>query len=333
MHQPANTLIQMVKVKALCADLGNAEAVAAAEFGENSTAARLIRKELISSDSLHLDGDWRAAQRGFLELVRSRSLIGKIAAVSGFHKLPALVPTLRQTTPLMASWVAQGQPIATTAASFERITNQPLKLGSILPVTQEVLRGAGPDFESALSAELVRAVASLEGLSFIDPANAGVDGETPASVLFGTTAIPATDDSAADLKALIASFTGDLETAVFVMNPATAVSLAAGGFDGIGARGGELLGVPAVTSSAVPYSAASGGLVALVDPRKILLSDQGVTLDKSDQALVQVGTDSSGDPQYLSLWQNNCSAIKIVRGLNWQAAQPGCATYLSGVKW
>lgn len=122
MHQPANTLIQMVKVKALCADLGNAEAVAAAEFGENSTAARLIRKELISSDSLHLDGDWRAAQRGFLELVRSRSLIGKIAAVSGFHKLPALVPTLRQTTPLMASWVAQGQPIATTAASFERIT-------------------------------------------------------------------------------------------------------------------------------------------------------------------------------------------------------------------
>ena len=135
------------------------------------------------------------------------------------------------------------------------------------------------------------------------------------------------------MKALIASLTGDLETAVFVMNPATAVSLAAGGFDGIGARGGELLGVPAVTSSAVPYSAASGGLVALVDPRKILLSDQGVTLDKSDQALVQVGTDSSGDPQYLSLWQNNCSANKIVRGLNWQAAQPGCATYLSGVKW
>ncbi|KMM90175.1 phage major capsid protein [Pseudomonas lundensis] len=333
MHQPSATLIQMIKVKAQCGDLVNAEAVASATYGENSTVVRLLRKEFISSDSLNLDGDWRAAQRAFIEMVRARSLVGKIAAASGFYKLPALTPTLRQTSPLVASWVAQGNPIATTAASFERIVNEPLKLGAILPVTQEVLRGVGADFESALSAELVRAVAALEGVTFIDPANAGVDGETPASVLYGSTAIAATDDPAADLKALIASFSGDLETAVFVMNPATAVSLAAIGFDGIGARGGELLGVPAVTSSAVPYDIAAGGLVALVDPRKILLSDQGVSLDKSDQALVQIGEDSSGDPQYMSLWQNNCAAIKIVRGLSWQVAQPGCATYLSGVKW
>ena len=333
MLQPANTLVQMIKVKAQCGDLVNAEAVASAAYGENSTAVRLLRKEFLSSDSLHLDGDWRAAQRGFLELVRSRSLIGKIAAVSGFYKLPALTPTLRQTAPLVASWVGQGQPIASTAGSFERIVNEPLKLGAILPVTQEVLRGVGADFESALSADLVRAVAALEGTTFIDPLNSGITDESPQSVLFGAVPIVSTDDPTADLKALIASFAGDLETAVFVLHPSTAVALAAADFEGIGARGGELLGVPAVTSSAVPYDIVTGGLVALIDPRKILLSDQGITFDKSDQALVQVGTDSSGDPQYLSLWQNNCSAIKIVRGLNWQVGQPGCATYLSGVKW
>jgi hypothetical protein len=333
MHQPSATLIQMIKVKAQCGDLVNAEAVASATYGENSPVVRLLRKEFISSDSLNLDGDWRAAQRAFIEMVRARSLIGKIAAVSGFYKLPALTPTLRQTSPTVASWVGQGNPIASTASSFERIVNDPLKLGAILPVTQEVLRGVGADFESALSADLVRAVAALEGVTFIDPANAGVPDESPASVLFGIPPIVATVSPIADLTALVASFAGDLETAVFVLNPATAIALSAAGFDGIGARGGELLGLPAVTSSAVPYSEATGGLIALIDPRKILLSDQGITFDKSDQSLVQIGEDSSGEPQYLSLWANGLSAIKVVRQLSWQVVQPGCATYLSEVKW
>jgi Phage capsid family. len=333
MHQPANTLVQLIKIKSQCGDVANAEAMASAAYGENSTVVRLLRKQFLASDSLHLDGDWRAAERAFIELVRSRSLIGKIGAVSGFLKLPALTPTLRQTLPLVASWVGQGNPIATTAASFERIVNDPLKLGAILPVTQEVLRGVGADFESALSADLVRAVAALEGVTFIDPANAGALDVSPASVLYGIPPIVATLNPVADLTALIASFAGDLETAVFVMHPATAVALSAADFDGIGARGGELLGVPAVTSSAVPYSEATGGLIALIDPRKILLSDSGIQFDKSDQALVQIGEDSSGEPQYLSLWQNNCSAVKIIRGLSWQVAQPGCATYLSEVKW
>lgn len=319
-----NTLLKILRAKSV-AGQGALEHAKSA-YGVSSTVARLIEKDVLGSNLLN-DPDYRAAQREFISLVRAKSLVGKVSAISSFKKLPAGTPILKQNTPLMASWAGEGKNIQTTGTDFTRLQNDKFKLGALLPVTNEVLKGIGEDFESALSRDLVSAVAELEGVSFIDPGNAGVTAENPASVLYGINPVSASAAPAVDIKALIKAFTGDLETAVLVCSPEKAVTLHDAGYEGAGARGGEIAGVPLVTS------AAAGNTVALIDPSRILLSDDGITMDISKESLVQTGTDSNGEPQYMSLFQQNISAIRAVRYLSWQRVDQSAAAWLSASGW
>lgn len=296
---------------------------AKAHFGPDNATVKLLQKDAMASGNLGDDPDFRAAGRAFVEIVKARSLIGKIQAAVGFRTVPFHTPTLTQQAAPIASWVSEGGPIQLASGSFERTKLVDRKLAGIVVMTTELLKGAGATFESAVSRELVRGIAALEGSSFIDPANAGAAGVSPASITHGITPVAGTSNAAKDIAALLDAFQGDLETAVFITAPKAGVSLNAAGFLGAGALGGDIGGIPQVTSSTV-----QPGTVVLVDAAGVLLADDGVIMDTADQATL---IDSDGKP--LNLYMENLSAIKVVRHLNWEVARPGAVALLTGATW
>lgn len=310
----------------------SAISVAKSQFGENSPVARLLEKSYLTVGDLGADPDYRSAGRAFIELVRSRSLLGKIQALSGFRKVPANTKLMVQNEAPVAYWTAEGQPVPITHTGFDQVQLAPMKIMALIAMTQELLQGQGADFESAIGRDLVKPVATLEGMSFIDPANAGIPGESPASITHGVAALTGSSDPKADMKLLIDNFSGDLETAVLVCTPTDGLALYNAGYLAAGARGGEVGGLPLATSSSVPVDS-SGSLVALIDPAQIMLLDDGVNLAMSEQATVQTGEDTNGDPEFISFWQQNLAGILATRRLNWKAVRPGAVSYLTGCAW
>ncbi|MEI2415495.1 phage major capsid protein [Orrella sp. JC864] len=322
----ASTFARVLRAKALAGNVSGALEYAKANFGPNSQAAKLLEKDIMGTWDLGTDADVRAASRGFLDLVRSRSLLGKI---SGWFRLPFETPTLRQNQQLAASWVAEGKPIPLTISAFDRAKLEQRKIGSILPVTVELLKGAGADFESALNRVLSGAVAGLEAASLTDPLNAGVPDESPASLTYGVTPVPGSTDPLADIETLLDGFLGDLEASVLVTSPRAGLVLHSAGFESTGVRGGDVAGLVHVTSGAVPDNR-----VILLDPTGIALADDGVILDTSEQGTLQLA-DSNGDPtdEYISLWQQNLAAIKVVRYLNWLDLRGDSVAYTDSAQW
>ena len=171
-------------------------------------------------------------------------------------------------------------------------------------------------------------------VALTDPANSGVSDTKPASLLNGLTPVSATGDTEYDLKAVIDDFPGDLESAVWIGRPETFVSLNSASRPFVGARGGELLGLPCIASRHVPQPE-SGEVLALIDPTGIVAGDDGIEISLSDEAALEMldsgleqnaltgaGATTAG---VVSLWQCDAIAIKIERRVNWNAVRPSVA--------
>lgn len=329
MFDPARIYIQQLQAKA-SSPKDILQAATIAESRGHKAAADLLRKSIFDSASFADDADFRAAQRGFMELVRARGLIGRIP---GWRRTSFHTPTLRATVAPAAEFVGQGSPIPVTELDLQPVKLQPTKIATIAITTDEVARGASPGFDSALSADLVAAIAAAEAAALTDPSNTGVPGESPASLTAGLTPIASTGNPAQDLAALVANFGGDLDRAVLITSPQVGFALHGLGFDGAGPRGGEVAGIPLFTSSGVPHGS-NGASMILIDPGMILLADEGADIDVASEASIQVSAtpdDPTTDSTVLvSLWQRNLTGFLALRRVGWQAA-PGSVAYAEGL--
>jgi hypothetical protein len=182
----------------------------------------------------------------------------------------------------------------------------------------------------------------------------GVSGAVPAAITYGAPTVASTGTSAsaarADLKALLGLVTTNLVSPYFITDRRTGIALAlmedGGGpvFPGAGANGGEIAGIPPLTSASVPspVTADSPPLpasnIVLVDAAEILLGDESeATIDLSDQASVQMESapDSpvTASTVQVSLWQNNLTAWRVVRPINWKLRRTGAVGVLTGVNY
>lgn len=324
-----NTLAAILQVKAAARNATERSDIARRVFGDTSTIARLVTRSALSTNDLGDDADYRAAAAAFLDVVRKRSLLGKI---TGWRRVGIDVRVFTEEQALTAAWVSQGDAKPVTSTSLDTARLDSRKIAAILPATLEMMRLAGPLATNGLSRALTRAVADMESASLIDPDSAGVAGEQPASILYGAPTQATTGTVAGDLQALIDIFDGDLEDAVLIAHPKTAIAMHGQGYENAGARGGDVAGIPLVTSTAVPI-ASDGEILALVDPARVLIADDGIMLDVSTEGTLHFTDASSTTPtadNALSLWQTNSAAILCERSLNWQAME-GAAAYLTGV--
>ncbi|MCZ4091683.1 phage major capsid family protein [Sinorhizobium psoraleae] len=230
-------------------------------------------------------------------------------------------------------WVGQGKAKPISRLTFTRESLHPLKCASLTVVTDELLNSTDAAAELAIRRDMLRATVTAIDTSFIDPANAGIADLEPASITNGVSPQVAGSDPTADLKSMIANFSGDLETSYFIMRPDVAVSISGADRPNIGARGGEVYGVPAITSRSAPANT-----IVLADAAGIAVGEEGGDVRMSKQAMIEMldsalqqdATTGAG-ASAVSLWQANAAGILAERTINWNVERAGSVAVLEGV--
>ncbi|APR05836.1 phage major capsid protein [Thauera chlorobenzoica] len=291
-------------------------AVGAGTTDDSQFAAPLVEAQIIAND--------------FLEATRTRSVLSKL----DLRRVPTKVAVPVQTGRATAYWAGHGAPKPLSKGSLDTATLEPRKVVGIVPLSRDLVRLSNGTAEALVRRDLVNGAAALADSSFLDPTNVGVAGVQPASITAGLTPVASSGNVTTDLEALIDAYAGDLETAAFITDPLSAVKigLRSSGSNAVvvGARGGEAVGIPVFTSSGSPRST-SGGQIVLLDQTAVLMADEGIRLDVSEQAALQFDdAPSAGAQALVSLWQNNLVAFLIERRLNWAAPLAGTVVVLNG---
>jgi hypothetical protein len=283
----------------------------------------------------------------FSEFLRPQTIIGRLA---GLRKVPFQTRVLQQDAGVSASWTGEAQPAPVSRASFSGETLALLKVMGHAVVTDQLARSSAPSAEAALSRDLGRAGSQALDVAFISPSNAGEADVKPASITNGapsfTSSGSALSDIDSDLEILINSLNdagSDLQFAQWVLRPRTATYLArlrgSGGapaFPGMSAKGGTLLGLPAITSANVPASADSAAetSICLIDAAQISVADDSdAELGVSTEATLSMQeAPATGAEEQVSLWQMNLVAVRMVLARNWKARQAAACSVLTGVQ-
>jgi len=280
------------------------------------------------------------------EFLRPLTIQGRM---TGTRRAPFRTRLLVESVGGSGAWVREGRPIPVSAAGIADETNlAPLKVAAIRVLTSELLRSAVPGSDALIAADCGSSLVAAMDEAFIDPDNAGLFDEMPASITHGSPTFTSTGSTLAaidhDLGLLVKSLVEaemSLSSAVFVLHPTTAVNLAlmrgesgAPAFPQISARGGSLLGINCITSTACSASGSPGPLrfMALIEQSEILIADDnGGDVTLSTQASIQMD-DHPTSPNYsVSLWQNNLVGLRCTRFVNWRRRRTGAAAVLTSV--
>ena len=305
-------------------------------WGRDSKAA-MVTKAAVSASSTDsqsaLHGDFEAAAAEFLELVRAESIGGRL---TGLRRLPHDTPYLRQTGTVSANWVAEGKPMPISNSSFVRDKLGLLKVTAVTVSTMELLEG--PDADRILRTDLVAATREALDRALIDPANAGIPDEKPASITNGLTALTGSGTLKTDVEAMVAEFDGDFSRAVFIGSPELFVKMNGNDYPNIGARGGEIAGIPALASSGVPDDGTGNSRLVLLDPGAVVYTGGDTAeIRTTDSATIEMTDTPAGsalpptEVDLVSLFQVNAKAIGAMHYANWRREQSGGVVLMEGI--
>lgn len=316
-------------------------AVAAATTTNSSWAGALV-------------GDETSVFADFVEYLRPQTILGRFGQgdVPSLRSVPFRVPLIGQTSGGDGYWVGEGKNKPLTKFDFSRTTLEPLKVANIAVATMEAVRDSSPSADVIIRDQLAAALRERLDIDFIDPTKAASAGVSPASILNGISAIPATGtgdaaDIRTDIKALFASFIAANNaptSGVWIMSATIALALSLmqnplgqPEFPGISMTGGALFGLPVIVSEYVPTDS-SGSIVALVNAGDIYLGDEGgIDVSMSTEASLQMD-DAPDNPTTAStvlvnLWQANMIGFRAERTISWARRRSSAAAYLSDVNW
>lgn len=262
--------------------------------------------------------------------LRPLTLLGRLP---GLRKLPTRTRLLNQSTGFRGYWVREGKPIPMSGGAFTASELETLRVGALTVVSNELLRSTMPSVERAILHDLLAACSEAMDGAFIGVANAGVSKERPPSVTFGVAPIAAGGGSVAQIDAALTAAQlqliaagNSLTTAAWVLHPALAAKMAAlrgsGGaaiYPGLGALGGELAGLPALTSAG-----ADDATIALVDANNIGFAEGEPRLSTSTAATIDMAA-PGGDPVRVSMFTNECTALLVAVPVVWQMRRPAVA--------
>jgi HK97 family phage major capsid protein len=279
----------------------------------------------------------------FLEFLRPRTLIGRIP---GLRNVDFNSRVLTQTGTGTYNWVGEAKPKPLTALALDAVNLAFNKIAGIIVLTEETVKYSTPSAERIVRDDMIAGIATFMDNQFLDPTIAAVAGVRPASItngVAGTAASGVTEAAArADLRALLAGFVGanmGLEGVVLLMNPSVAFTLgtvvnALGqtAFPGISMNGGNLLGIPVITSNA---TALASQIVAVHAPSILIADDGSVQIDMSREASLEMES-TPADPVLattvlISLYQQNLVGLRAERSVTWLRARAGAVRRITGV--
>ena len=187
------------------------------------------------------------------------SVTGRLRLVTA----PFNVRMPAETDPLTGgTWFGNGgAPLVVLSGTFEAASYEPLGIGGIVVITEELARATDARAEAFLQRLLGRALAEYLDAQFCDPSVAAVEHLNPASVTNSATPIASAGSSLeaakADLRGLIAAYKAAgarLERAALLMSSENASYLRLTGdpaFAELTTAGGRVAGVETFASDAV----------------------------------------------------------------------------------
>jgi len=285
---------------------------------------------------------YQVATAEFIELLRSETLLGK---VTGFRKVPFHIRVQRQTAGVTAGWVGEGALKPVSAMAFDSFTIPATKMAVIVVLTEELVRFSNPSAEAAVQQELVMGISEFMDGQFINPLVSASAGVNPGSITNG-----AASDASQGIT--LDQVTGDMTTAMgalvtgnipmrnryWIMNPRTALYLmtlrvAASGVFAFRDEmvQGRLMGIPFLTSNAVPI-VSGDTIITLLEASEIYLADDGqTTIDISREASVTMDTEPMAVGTFTSLWQANLVGIRAERYAHWLRRRAAAVHVTTGV--
>ena len=292
----------------------------------------------------------------FIEFLRPGTILGKFGTTVNGVTYPSLrrVPFNTRVSGfsagLTANWIGEGLPILLSKATSFTTSLTWSKLAALAVLTKEEIRFSNPSAEAKVRDELARAMIAKQDKDFLDPAKNAVANVSPASITNQTTPILTTGTDAAalrkDLATLIATFATanfDPSDIVLIMNTVDALNISLmittlGNpvFPGLTMQGGNLLGFPVITTTAMTsIGSPVSNIIVAVKASEIYLADDGViTVDASDQASVEMVDSSSQSgitgtgASLVSFWQSGLLGLKATREINWKLRRTGAARYI-----
>ena len=255
------------------------------------------------------------------------------AARSRMREVPFDVMVPRQTDAGTAGgWIDEGHAAPVIKAGlFDTLKLQPVRLGGIFCLTDDILRRKGT--ERLVTNAGLGTQGRVETFNFLSPSVAA-SGRAPASITNGAVEVPWTGDAASVLGLMLAAITSQGTGLAWIGRPLDFALLAAKWFGG-NATGlpASLLGIPVV-----PAPNAPAGLVVLADFAEIAYAATTIEVDVSDEATLEMSdtpTNSvaSGSPEapvatsMVNLFQTNSIAFMIQRFLNWSVVRDGAVAY------
>lgn len=280
----------------------------------------------------------------FIDLLRPQTIVGRIP---GFRQVPFNISIPRQNAGSSVGWVGEGAPAPVSKLAFDRVQMPHTKVAGIVVITKELARFSSPAAESAVRQDLIDTVRQFQDAQFVDPAVAGTEGKSPASIAYGLTPIPSKGESVAlitdTVKAVLQAVSNanlPLNSGYWIMHPSTRISLAMLrtaqdilAFPEV--ANGSFRGFPIVDSNTVPSGMGTGNdetIVEFVVPNEVMIADDGeVEIEASDSAAVAMSDDGTGT--LTSLWQNGLIGVKAVRPMHWMRRREAAVQLVSGVKW
>jgi hypothetical protein len=221
-----------------------------------------------------------------------------------------------------AAWVKSGAPAPIAQGVFTATSLNPLKIVSTIVATKEVMSLGDAAAFNSFRTMLITAAANAVNEAFIDQTNAGVSEEKPASVTHGVSAETATTNPRADIKGVLESHPNAHSTYV-VGHPALFAGMASAEFPTIGARGGELAGLPAIASAACP----STDLV-FVDASGIALARGDVDVTVSTEGSAVMSDGPSVAAANVSFFQIGAVGVQLSQYINWTKVRAGSVSII-----
>jgi HK97 family phage major capsid protein/HK97 family phage prohead protease len=276
----------------------------------------------------------------FIELSRPATILGKIP---GLTKVPFNTQVPIQTGGGTYKWVGQAKAKPVGKLTFGAATLGMAKAAGIIVLTDELIKSSSPSAEDIVRRDMVAGIAQFLDQQFTDPLVAEVAQTSPASITNGATTAASLDDPAKDVGLIVTHFNGQnipLQGLTIIMSSTNAyamgMSRTAMGvqlFPGVGVNGGNANGLTVIASNVV------GQNVIGLAPEYILYADDGgVAIDVSREATLQMNDApvNPADPAttvWTSLFQDNLTALRAERFINWKRAATPAVYYLTGANY
>lgn len=317
------------------------------QFLANSNAMRIAKAAVEPGDTTTAgwaaelaDYTWMASE--FIEYLRPQTIIGKFGAngITALRRVPFNIKVPTQTAGGSVNWVGEGLAKPVTKITLSTATLRFAKVAGIVVMTEELVRFSNPAAEGLVRDDLAAAIIQFLDEQFVDPTVAAVANVSPASITNGAATMAASGTTAEDFRndirmAITQMINANINPAgvVLIMQSSMALALSLmrndlgnKEFPDLTAAGGMVEGLSVITSQSVPV-----GVLVFVQPREIMLADDGVVgLDVSREATVTMDDGVSPySTTQVSLWQNNLVGLRVERVIDWRRRRDAAVFYIS----